>query len=64
MVVTFISSGFIYIQDYQVEIEVFQQRTEQQHIVDWVEREVVKSISPQLVCSMYGQGQDFYATLI
>ncbi|KAM7452610.1 ATP synthase F(0) complex subunit B1 [Porites harrisoni] len=34
--------------DYQAEIEAFQRRTEQQHIVDWVEREVVKSISPQL----------------
>jgi len=34
--------------DYQAEIEAFQRRTEQQHIVDWVEREVVKSISLQL----------------
>ena len=40
------------LQDYQAEMEAFQRRTEQQHIVDWVEREVVKSISPQLVCTM------------
>lgn len=34
--------------DYQAEIEAFQRRNAQQHIVDWVEKEVVKSISPQL----------------
>ncbi|XP_068742680.1 ATP synthase F(0) complex subunit B1, mitochondrial-like [Montipora capricornis] len=34
--------------DYQAEIESFQRKTEQQHIIDWVEREVVKSITPQL----------------
>ncbi|XP_074615463.1 ATP synthase peripheral stalk subunit b, mitochondrial-like [Acropora palmata] len=34
--------------DYQAEIETFQRRTEQLHIIDWVEREVVKSITPQL----------------
>lgn len=37
-------------QDYQAEIEAFHQRNAQAHIVDWVEKEVVKSISPQLVC--------------
>lgn len=37
-------------QDYQAEIEAFQRKTEQEHIVDWVEKEVVKSITPQLVC--------------
>ncbi|CAH3104512.1 unnamed protein product [Pocillopora meandrina] len=34
--------------DYQAEIEAFHQRNAQAHIVDWVEKEVVKSISPQL----------------
>lgn len=37
-------------QDYQAEIEAFHRRNAQAHIVDWVEKEVVKSISPQLVC--------------
>lgn len=37
-------------QDYQAEMEAFQRKTEQEHIIDWVEREVVKSITPQLVC--------------
>ncbi|KAL9984846.1 hypothetical protein ACROYT_G007183 [Oculina patagonica] len=34
--------------DYQAEMEAFQRKTEQDHIIDWVEREVVKSITPQL----------------
>lgn len=37
-------------QDYQAEMEAFQRKTEQEHIIDWVEQEVVKSITPQLVC--------------
>ena len=37
-------------QDYQTEMEAFQRKTEQDHIIDWVEQEVVKSITPQLVC--------------
>lgn len=37
-------------QDYQAEMEAFQRKTEQDHIIDWVEQEVVKSITPQLVC--------------
>ena len=37
-------------QDYQAEMEAFQQKTEQEHIIDWVQQEVVKSITPQLVC--------------
>jgi len=40
------------LQDYQAEIETFQRRTEQLHIIDWVEREVVKSITPQLVSAV------------
>ncbi|XP_020610753.1 ATP synthase F(0) complex subunit B1, mitochondrial-like [Orbicella faveolata] len=34
--------------DYQAEMEAFQRKTEQDHIIDWVEQEVVKSITPQL----------------
>ncbi|KAJ7379228.1 ATP synthase F(0) complex subunit B1, mitochondrial [Desmophyllum pertusum] len=34
--------------DYQSEIEIFKRKVEQEHMVDWMEREVVKSISPQL----------------
>lgn len=37
-------------QDYQAEMEAFQQKTEREHIIDWVQQEVVKSITPQLVC--------------
>ena len=37
-------------QDYQAEMEAFQRKTEQEHIIAWVEQEVVKSITPQLVC--------------
>ena len=37
-------------QDYQAEMEAFQRKTEQEHIIDWVQQEVVKSITPQLVC--------------
>ena len=58
-------------QDYQAEIESFQRKTEQEHIIDWVEREVVKSITPQLVCMNYvraslqvGQTRDLAADRI
>ncbi|XP_031552711.1 ATP synthase F(0) complex subunit B1, mitochondrial-like [Actinia tenebrosa] len=33
--------------DYQLEIEQFKRKVEQDHIIDWVEKEVIKSISPQ-----------------
>lgn len=42
-------------QDYQAEMEAFQQKTEQEHIIDWVQQEVVKSITPQLVCLKVSQ---------
>lgn len=33
--------------DYQVELQNLQQRMEQEHMVNWVEQNVVKSITPQ-----------------
>ncbi|EDO43737.1 predicted protein [Nematostella vectensis] len=33
--------------DYQVEMETFHRKVEQAHIIDWVEKEVIKSITPQ-----------------
>ncbi|KXJ26032.1 ATP synthase F(0) complex subunit B1, mitochondrial [Exaiptasia diaphana] len=33
--------------DYQLELENFKRKTEQDHIIDWVEKEVIKSITPQ-----------------
>lgn len=36
-------------QDYQLEIEQFKRKVEQDHIIEWVEKEVIKSITPQQV---------------
>jgi len=33
--------------DYQYEIEALERKIEQEHIIDWVEQQVVKSITPQ-----------------
>jgi len=33
--------------DYQYEIETLQRKIEQEHIIDWIERQVIKSITPQ-----------------
>lgn len=35
--------------DYQVALQQMQRRMEQEHMVDWVEQSVIKSITPQQV---------------
>lgn len=35
--------------DYQIELQKLHRRMEQEHMVDWVEKNVIKSITPQQV---------------
>lgn len=35
--------------DYQIQLQNLHQRLEREHMVDWVEKNVVKSITPQQV---------------
>ena len=40
---------FQFLQDYQVELQQLQKQLEQEHIVNWLEDAVIKSITPQQV---------------
>ena len=40
---------FNFLQDYQVELQQLQKQLEQEHIVNWLEDAVIKSITPQQV---------------
>lgn len=37
--------------DYQIALQALHRRMEQEHMVNWVEKSVINSITPQQVCA-------------